>query len=109
MREVLLVKPVYSCLITNTLQEFLLNYSTSDFKLNLTSNLAFVTLDMTFSGEKLSVQLNCCCTSSSDLPEKENSLADSHVAKLLFIAFEEQKVVDPGKQFQSALKNGKRC
>lgn len=63
---------------------------------------------MTFSGEKLSVQLNCCCT-SGDLLEKENSLADSHVAKLLFIAFEEQKVVDPGKQFQSALKNGKRC
>lgn len=108
MRELLLVKPVYSCLIMNTLQEFLPNYSISGFKLNLTSNLAFETLDMTFSGEKLSVQLNCCCT-SSDLPEKEKSLADSHVAKLLFIAFEEQKVVDPGKQFQSALKNGKKC
>lgn len=36
-------------------------------------------------------------------PEKENSLADSHVAKLLLIAFEKQKVVDTEKWFQSAV------
>jgi len=39
--------------------------------------------------------------------EKENSLADSHLAKLPFIAFEKQKVVEPGKRFQSAVKNDK--
>lgn len=34
-------------------------------------------------------------------------MADSHVAKLLFIPFEKQKVVDPGKWFQSAVKSDK--
>jgi len=39
--------------------------------------------------------------------EEADSLAGSHVAKLLFIAFQNQRVVDPGKRFQSAVKNDK--
>lgn len=34
-------------------------------------------------------------------------MSDSHVAKLLLIPFEKQKVVDPRKWFQSAVKSDK--
>lgn len=40
--------------------------------------------------------------------EKENS-ALSLSAKLLYTAFEKHRVVDPGKRFQSAVKNDKGC
>lgn len=98
MRQLLLVKPLSSPVIMNTLP-------TASFELQ---HLRF---QMKADKPPSTREEGSCLVSWSAAapvviyPEKQNSLADSHSAKLPLRTFEKQKVVDPGKRIQSAVKN----